>query len=63
MLCEKRSTLKDLHLAGVCAGQVETVSTSVFMMTACFVEKKSYQARKSELVPLQGLGKKKNNTI
>ena len=46
MLCEKRSTLKDLHLAGVCAGQVERLSTSVFMTTACFVEKKSYQARK-----------------
>lgn len=56
MLCEKRSILKDLHLAGVCAGQEERRSR----YPARFVEKSpTKQARGSELVPLQGIGKKK----
>ena len=59
MLHERRSTLKDLHLAGVCAGREERISTSIFMTTACFVEKSpTKQGRGSELVPPQGLGKK-----
>ena len=61
MLRERRSTLKDLHLAGVCAGREERISTSIFMTTARFVEKSpTKQGRGSELVPPQGLGKKCN---
>ena len=61
MLLERQSTLKDLHLAGVCAGREERISTSIFMTTARFVEKSpTKQGRGSELVPPQGLGKKCN---
>lgn len=57
MLCAKRSTLKDLHLAGVCAGREERISTSIFMTSAHFVEKSpTKQGSGSELVPPQGLG-------